>query len=683
VSVNLRQKRFIEGVNRILQEELQNGNLPTSKEFAVRLNRFLRQQDLSAPEYTFKRARNGEIASSSFYNNTVEKIQRDLQILYENTIAMHDVISDKFDWFEVEKNRLEYEVSKLKNELAEKVALYGKTGYITSLFDTFDDHSKIEKEDNVVVDIKKHQVSLKQEENTSYVINPACKISFNMPKDSMSTFKRIPISGNIENILLSSNVDSYQEVWLAKEKGMANAYIEIDFEESQQMNRIEINIHTLRSCNIYVEFTGDGHNYFHLPYYDCGVGSKGENFLNFPTTTIKTLRIWLRKQESDKEIVHPEGYQYEYLFGIKTIAFYHLSYPSEGTLITKAMEPHSDSEFSIGKVTLITEEELPDGTDIEYYIRLNPEDSWRQISPLNRESINTPNLIDYKHIVESSPIELGTEENRSPQESEIMELQANGISFYSIGTIEKKKIISRTERMYAGKNAYGVRYAEEDLGETHIPTLQDWENTLADIHRTIKTTEEGKRGLLIEGDVFKKHTQLYFEMGMYSEEKETIISTIPTSTEPIAIFLNGEKVFEGIPSSQTHVNYKIKSGWNDLVVLVYIQNLEKPITLDIGFDPLTVTTYCYSSSKPLEKISVFDLQYNTKNNDWSKYALYEIEDKIYVVINHLLPGVKYDLFFNYIDQVEHKEIQMKIAFKQNHIGQYTTPVLKRYTLQFN
>ena len=40
-------------------------------------------------------------------------------ILYENTIAVHNQLKGKFHWFEVEKNRLEYEARRLESELKE------------------------------------------------------------------------------------------------------------------------------------------------------------------------------------------------------------------------------------------------------------------------------------------------------------------------------------------------------------------------------------------------------------------------------------------------------------------------------------------------------------------------------------------------------------------------------------
>lgn len=684
MSINIRNKRFTTAVNQILKEELRKGNLPTSSEFKMRLTKFLKEQDLARPEYKFKRVRNGEVAESDFYNKVVTAIQNDLMVLYENTIATHTILKGKFDWFEVEKNRLEYEAKKLEAELKEKILLYGKTGYLASVFDTFDDLSKIETETNVSIDIKKHQVTLQQQENTSFMISPESTITFNMPTNAAATYKRIPVSGKIQNALNKNNDETYQEVWLSKNEGPANGYIEVLFKEKQTLNRIDLSVHTLKDVTVYVEYTPDNLNYFHLPYYPNGKTTNNNLSFAFPVTNIRSIRIWIHKQESDKQMVHPEGYDYQYLFGVKQLSFYQLSYPSEGEVVTKILSPKTTENFSIGKVSLVTEEELADGTDIEYFIRVDKqEDSWKQISPVNRENATAPNVIDFKYVVKSSPTELGIKEGTSSQEAEIIELQSNGISFYSIGTIEKRKIVPRTERLYIGKDAWNLQTLKYDSGATHIPSLDDWKEMRGEVTRTIQQIQEGNRGVILDNKTFTAHTHLHYSMGVYCEGNDFILPTIPSATEPIAIFLNGVKLFEGVPSSQVNINYKFKQGWNDVAVLVYVQNTNKPTNLDLGFDPTSISTHCYASSQNMEKVSVFDLRYNVKNNDWSKYALYEQDGKVYVIVNHSLPGVAYDFFYDYVDEVEHRDIQLKIVLKQFSVGQYTTPVLRRFTLQFS
>lgn len=684
--IGIEQKRFSAAIDQILKEELQKGNLPSSKEFGLRLSKYLQSQNLGRPEYRFKKVLNGEKATSAFYNDVVSKIQKDLTILYENTVAIHEELNGKFDWFETEKNKLEYESRKLEHELKEKINLHGKTGFLTSVFDVFDDVSKVEKQEDVVIDVKKHQLTLKEEENTSYVLYPEGRLLFVMPPTSQGLFKRIPLVGKPEQILTAYKNDSWQEIWLAKEKGPATGYLEYTFKEKQVFNRIEFAVQTIKPVTVRVEFTSDDMNWLPLPYYEKGLVTNNAVSFDFPTLQAKAVRIYVDKTEHDTEIVHPEGYQYQYVFGAKSLAFYQLRYPSKGEFISKALSPQANGAFSLGKVSLVVDEELPPGTDIEYFVKIPGETmEWRQISPVNRENPVASQMLDFKYITKAPAVKLGIPSGINKEEHELPELTTNAIGFYQIGSIEKKEIIDKTEKLYAGKNAWFVKSTERDYGTAHIPTLDDWFRPPSQVYSTFQNFETGRPSVLMQGRKHTKNTQYYYSLGIFCEEKEKVFTTIPASTEPIAIFLNGEKIFEGIPNSRTQVNYVLKNGWNDIVYLVYVQsvNTVNGSTVDIGFDPTNYSVNVYASSTPLKKVSLFDLRYNTKNNDWSRYAFYEVEGKTYIVLNYGIPGINYDLFFDYIDQEPRKDIQVRALLYQNGQAAYTTPKLKRYTLQFS
>ncbi|MEK1828979.1 hypothetical protein AAAC51_07470 [Priestia megaterium] len=381
-----------------------------------------------------------------------------------------------------------------------------------------------------------HQVTLKQQENTSFLINPACSISFNMPTSSLSNFKRIPVAGQIDYALNTNPNQTFQEVWLSKTEGPADGYVELTFDEIQKLNRFDVGIHTVKPIQVYVEYTLDQVNFYHLPYYPEGKDATDSIAFHFPTTEIKKMRIWIRKQESDKEAVHPQGYSYQYLFGIKKIQFFQLSYPANGEVTTKLLTPNTDENFSIGKVTLVTEEEIPDGTDIEYYIRTDEEETWKPISPTNRTNAKAPNMVDFKYVVQGSPTSLGIAEQTSSQEAEIIELQANGISFYSLGTIEKKKILPRTERLYIGKDAWNVQSVERDFGATHIPAMSDW-NQSSTVTKNVLPIKDGNRGVLLQEVVFTKHTQQYYSMGIYYEDKTKYFQPFLLQQSPLQFFL--------------------------------------------------------------------------------------------------------------------------------------------------
>jgi hypothetical protein len=423
------------------------------------------------------------------------------------------------------------------------------------------------------------------------------------------------------------------------------------------------------------------YNYFHLKPEQIVTTDKYAVF-NFAPLNILLFRIHIKKKEPDKQSVTENGTQYEYLFGAKRIQAYRMSYPKEGFFITKELTPNLDS-FAVGKVSLVTEEIIPDGTSISYELQLEGDDSWRSISPLNREVTNEPKVLDFQQITYNAPQVLKVKDNTL--ESELVTLRANGIRFYSIGTIEKKNIIPQSEKLYLGRNAWMIKELAVDHGTVHFPTLDDW-NHVQGTTTNIQTIDPSEKGLLLKDRNFTEHTQLYYSISLYASEKQHVFTAIPSSTEPIAIFLNGQKIYEGIPSSQNSINYKLENGWNQLVVLAYIQNVGVGTTssIDLGFNPIEKALNCYAIPQSLQKVSLFDLRYNVKSNDWGFYALLEEEDKVHVVVNHALPGILYDFYYNYTTDTSKKKIKLRATFRQNNTNSiYTTPILKRYTLQFS
>ena len=685
--IGIQKKRFIEAMENILLEELQKGNLPSSKEFASRVTRYLQLNDLAKPEYEFRAIRNGEVASSYSFNEVVTKIQRDMQTLYDNTIAIHKELKGKFDWFETEKSKIEYEARQLENELRDKIALYGKTGFLTSVFDVFDDTTKVKTTENVVVDVKKHEVVLKHEENTSYVYAPQGSIAFQMPKTFNSLVKRVRLTQTAESILTEYENELWQEIWLTKSHITVSGYLEYVFNDKQKINRIELDMQTVKPCQVMIEFTSDNLNWFHLPYYEEGLKASGGILsFDFPTVEMNSMRIWMEKTEHDGEIVHPEGYQFQYVFGAKSLKLYQLRYPNEGTFETVELTPKTQGAFSIGKVSLVVEEETPIGTAIDYYIATPDESpSWLSISPVGHKSPTHPQVIDFKYVSNAPAQKIGLPSGINVEDYEIAELETNAIAFYRIGTIKDKMIVPKTERLYAGKKAWMVQQSPSEYDDAHIPTISDW-YAPEDVERTFQNMETGRPSVIMQNRKHTSHVQYNYGLGIFCNEKEKTFSSKPASTEPIAIYLNGTLLFKGIPSGN-QINYKLKNGWNDITVLVYIQtvNTSNGSTVDIGFDPTSVSESVYASSKSMQKVSVFDLQNNVKNNDWTKYAFHtrNNDDNIYVVMNYALPGISYDIFFDYVDKNSETKIMLKAVLRQSGSSTYTTPKLKRYTLQFS
>ena len=85
----------------------------------------------------------------------------------------------------------------------------------------------------------------------------------------------------------------------------------------------------------------------------------------------------------------------------------------------------------------------------------------------------------------------------------------------------------------------------------------------------------------------------------------------------------------------------------------------------------------------MEKVSLHDLRYNIKSNDRNKYALEVVNEKSYVILNHAVPGLEYDFFFNYVEGEAKDTVLFKAEFLKNEQHSTISPKLKSYRLRFS
>ena len=697
--MGIRDKRFYRAINRILREELQKGNLPSSKEFSWRLNNYLREHNLSRPEYNFKPVREGSTARSYDYNKAMGDVHSDLSTLYENTIELHNLLAKNFSKFEVDKSKLEYEINILENTLKELILMYSKNGFLGTVYDIFDDMSKVNvAETSAHVDIKKHEVAIPEIKNTSQKINPQGAVTFAILPEIEADVQVVPISGKPSNALSDSMNETWQQLLLTDKKQQIAGYYYINFDEKQTMNRISIALHGAKPTTVRIEFTPDNINWFTLPYYEEGKLVADEYSFDFPSLEMKQMRILLSKSEPDDQSTaenfskETPSNKYKYIMGVKNISMYQLSYPPSATLVSVPLkvEIPTGQNFSINKVSLSAEEEIPSATDIKYWIAIPTEDDrepeWKDISPVERNNPQYEQIIDFRNITNAPATKMSIDTNKSLTEYEMEQYYANGINFYKIGEVENKLIVNSTERLYVGKNTWGIKkfaYQQPDHA-THLPSMNDW-TELQDYKYDFVKIEDGKPGLILDRVT---HTEAYnymMSVGVLSEKYQEVSASIPASTEPITVYVNGDQVFQGIPNASTKVAYKFNYGWNEIVVLMYTRNptAANGVTLDLNIDVRDYGANIYAQARPLEKVSLHDLRYNVKSNDRSKYALETVNDKSLVILNHAVPGLEYDFFYNYVEGDVQDTILFKAEFSKNEQHSSISPKLKSYRLRFS
>lgn len=696
--MGIRDKRFFRAVNRIIREELQKGNLPTSKEFSYRLNQYLAEHDLSRPEYNFKPVRDGNTARSYDYNNVMGTVYSDLSTLYENTIDMQNALSKNFSKFEVDKSSLEYEVNVLQNQLKEDILLYNNNGYLNTVYDVFDDMSKVDSaKTDAHVDIKLHEVSIPELKNTSQKINPSSKVRFDILPEIANDVQVIPVNGTPQDVMSDAINATWQQLVLTNIKQNIGGYFFIQFDEKQSLNRIQVDLLGAKPTLVRIEFSPDnGTNWFVLPYYEDGKIVAGAYSFDFPSIDADMIRILLSKSEPDDSSTSNNfakdvnSNSYQYIIGLKHIGLFQMQYPPLATLYSTPLKVDvpAGTNFSISQVSLSVDENIVPATDIKYWIATPPtsgQPEWKPISPVGRANPAYDQVIDFRNIQNAPATKMTINPSISLNEYIREDLQANGIAFYQIGSVENKLIVNSTERLYAGANAWGVKkfqYQQPDHA-THLPTMNDWASQ-QDYEYGFVQIQDGKPGLLMDSVANTKAYNYMFTVGVLSGKAQDVQTSIPASTDPITVYVNGQQVFSGIPDKNSKVPFTFNYGWNEVVVLLYTRNLgtANGTTLDMNIDMRTLGSNVYSQAKPMNLVSLHDLRYNVKSNDRNSYAIEVVNDTANIILNHADPGLQYDFYFNYVQGDVQDTILFKAELSKNDTASSISPKLTSYRLRF-
>jgi hypothetical protein len=629
----------------------------------------------------------------------MDHLYEDLDVLYSNVIDQHNTSVAHFNKFEVEKSKLDYQLKGLENQLKELILLYNKEGFLNSVYDIFTDMSQVNTAQTTAnIDVGRHEVKLSDIKNTSKRISPITNTAFEVSPHISPAPEIKRVSGTTADALSPKANVVWQTQILTKEKVAVPTYFHAMFDAPQEINRIVLNLESIKPTYIRVEGTGDNLNWFKLPYYEDGVMVDSAFTFDFPMLKVNRIRIMMAKDEPDSETLIDTSsgteVRYSYIFGIKELSFYTFDYTTESVFYSTILdaEPDTSKNFTIDKVTLEVDEELLNGTDIKYSIALPPaegkEPEWKDISPANRANPRFDQLIDFKNISTSIPNSFSIDPTLSIGEYELENLYAHGIRFYKIGEVVDRKIIAGTEKLFVGKNTWGVKKYEYQHADhaTHLPSIEDWRKPSNQVSVDYIKITDGKPGLVLNKQATTVATNYMFTLGIFSTKANEQVAAVPASLDPIAIYMNGTLLFQGIPNASTKVTYLFNNGWNEIILMTYTgqsMNTVNGATFDLAFDPRKYGSNVYAKAKALTQVPIFDLRYNVFNTDYDKYSLVEVNNKTQVVLNHAVPGLEYEFYYNYIDGTVKDEILFKAVLTRDDSITKASPKLKSYRLRFS
>lgn len=681
--MSIPNRRLKEITERILHEELKKGNLPSSKEFAWRLSQYLTGQDVRRPEYVFKAVYEGTKAIAGNQNDSLDRIHRDLTILYQNMDEVMQLIGKKYSSFDLEKGRLEQEIRKIETRIKEKVLLYAEGGFLSAVYDVFDDMSKIDqsKSEGLVVDTTKKEARIAEELGRSTLVTPPKSSSFEILENVRR--QENTISGPLENIFSFEKDKVFQALAQTKEDILLTGRLEFEYDDVQSINEIEVGLFSGGEDKVLLSISPNGVDFQTVPYHETGSKAEGAALFRFPTLKAKKVRLDILKSRAE-EVRPEEELPYRYLFGFKEIRVRRASYLSSAVLVSRPLTIDGPKNYRANKVSLNVEEVIPDGCDIRYEIALNEDaGEWRRISPVTRSNPSESQIIDFQLLGRSEPTTIGLPSGISINQAERPEWRANGISFYEIGNVSGRRIIEKSERLYKGKDAWEVRSFEYDFGDEHVPGIEDWKNPMASINYEYVKMETGRESILFQGKTGSGRHNYMAKCGLFREEKSMSMKVPVVSTETVTMYLNGQKVFTGKEGS---VSIRLEEGWNELIVCVYATGLStvNGITVDIGIQTMDWFSRRYSSTKPMRQIPLFDLRYNTRLEERDAYSVVEGEEGYEFIVNHGETGLEYDLYYDYAmptDDLHGKEILLRATFFRPDDEDTPSPVLKRYRIE--
>ena len=681
--MSIPNRRLQEVTERILREELQKGNLPSSKEFAWRLSEYLRDQDIRRPEYVFKAVYEGTKAVSGSYNDGLERIHRDLSILYRNMDEVMGLIGKKYSAFDLERERLEQEIHRIETRIKEKVLLYAEGGFLAAVYDVFDDLSKVDQSQTrgVIIDTKMKETRLSEELGRSSLISAPEKVSFSVLENVRQ--QKMEVSGPLNNTFSFERDHVFQTLVQTEEDIPLTGRLEAVYAEPVRMNEIEINLLGGGEDQVIVMTSPNGVDFEALPYHENGIKTKGQAIFRFPSIRVRSIRIDIQKSRSE-EARPSDGFPYRYLFGFKEIRMRKASHLSEGVLQSIPLAIEGPKNYVANRVSLDVEEVIPDGCDIRYEIALNePEAEWRRISPIGRENPSATQIIDFQLLGRSEATTIGLPAGMSKNQAERPEWAANGISFYELGKVSGRRVVESSERLYKGKDRWEMRGFQHDFGEGHTPGIEDWKNPMGSLSYEYPEMGVGRESMLMEGKKAAGVWNFMARAGFFREEKSVSVRVPVVSTETVTIYVNGSKVFSG---NEGQMNIQLEEGWNEVIVCVYARNIStvNGSTVDTGIQTREWFTERYTSTKAMKKVPLFDLRYNTRIEERDVYSVVEGESGYEVVVNHGEPGLEYDLYYDYampMDSLEGKEVLLRATFLRPDDEETPSPVLKRYRIQ--
>ena len=697
-------KRQVETIaNKILEEAYREGVILTVDQLMARVAEIIVDGSMVGKPITkFRPAPYRGRSVPQDWNDTVEELDTDITVLYEENSEQVERIINDFDYFETEKRRLERNLGELEDKIEELLLLNENAdGYLYSVYDNFRNLNQIDTSQTTAwVDLKLGHVSLPHAKTGNVKID----LSQNeISGDPLVTDNVISITEMqpLANIL----DDTTNTAWVLRvvtDKEIEFKYSVRIVLDGSEVTRLVVNPHVTEKTHFTIRYTEDN-----LNWRELGNSFAQETMAyDFSRAWFKGLEIVLTKAKFDETESGPNGEQhYVYYVGITNISLLKIGFEDVAEFVSKELtiKDRQGNPVSIDQLSIEVKDDVPQGTEINYYIALQKSSgetlNWQPITPIDRDTGVFPKIVDLKSMSSTHPIDNLLAVN-AVQYYDGDKETFNGLKFYHFETgtaiPQGTQIIygSNTPSLYKGIKQFRIESFINDPSdhEQHIPGGADWIDLPVDPNTKQKgviTTRYADANNTIVFSSAESKYNYRITTSIFMENARKPLASVIRATSNLQDFkLNIHILVNGMPITTDHyltpsktitVNWPFTDGWNTITILAYKPD-NSQTTLNLGIYPLSLSKIVRVDQEPMTYVPLFDYLYNVYEKDTEKYTVTP-DNLILIGEYQKSQGARYSFSYNFtIDQGYSNIVRFKAELSRSS-DPSLTPKLNYYKVR--
>ena len=456
MSIALRQYKKV--YDKVLLEFLKEGSIPSHQDIVARGGTSLHLATGSlTPVFEYRPQSKNSVFDIVLHNKSVQNIQTDLQILFEELTEVQNNALSRLLNAELFNSVHSHEIMRLNKELdALLFAIDGADDNFYAKFESFNDMGQTDQANSTpgVVDMAEGALALPISLKGSLKISLLHLASSSVPGFLLDR-DDAEIIGTVGGTKYGNVfIDSIQP-WAIECESAVNGPLELSFtfslSKEEFINRITAISHSTKPQTIVFKTSVDNVNKKELKDYASGVlleTQYQEGSLDFEDRLVEFVHVILKKNASDSQVDD----KFRYIFGLKNISIYTTGRAEQADYMSKSFD-FSDSLTAVGKIGIKATETIPENTSIDWSVGMLDLDNnlvgeMMPITPQDRlGSSGPPKTINLQDVL-SKTISFTT---GAGDYSSILSYQ--GIDFYNIQTLVDEPVFG-TAALYRGANSW-------------------------------------------------------------------------------------------------------------------------------------------------------------------------------------------------------------------------------------